>query len=40
MVILGCTGAVTFSERVDAVFPQKILDGVTSAERLARALIA
>ncbi len=38
--ILGCAGAVTISERIDAVLPQKILDGVTSAAHLARAVIA
>jgi allantoin racemase len=39
-VILGCAGAVTISERINGVLSQKILDGVTSAARLARAVIA
>lgn len=39
-VILGCAGAVTISENVRAILPQKILDGVTSSARLARAVIA
>lgn len=38
--ILGCAGAVTISERIDAVLPQDILDGLTSTARLARAVIA
>ena len=39
-IIKECAGAVTVSERIYAVLPQKILDDVTSATRLARALIA
>ncbi|MEO1537954.1 MAG: aspartate/glutamate racemase family protein [Pseudomonadota bacterium] len=38
-IILGCAGAVTISTRVEAAMPHKVLDGVTSAARLIRAVV-
>jgi len=40
VVILGCAGAVEIISEVNAALPYRVLDGVTCAGRLCRALLA
>lgn len=39
IVILGCAGAASIATRIDAESPYKVIDGITLAARLIRAIV-